>query len=115
MALFLMRRYYYHLFVVPLCLFFFLLILFELHAPSEPANTKLSQGFFSAGSRYTGNRKSDASLSKTAALVKEFQSSTKRPLLVRFNWYTKKKSPVHIGYVQCLPIESFRLLLFISS
>lgn len=30
--------------------------------------------------------------------LSHFQKLSKRPLLVRFNWYSKKISPIHIGY-----------------
>ena len=28
--------------------------------------------------------------------------TSKRPLLVRFDWYSRKHTPVHIGYVGCI-------------
>lgn len=55
---------------------------------------------------------------KARKAVDSFVESSRRPLLVRFDWYSRKKSPIHIGYVWWRPAlcrwsaESSFLLLY---
>jgi len=42
---------------------------------------------------------SSTAVSKYIANFSHYEKLSKRPLLVRFNWYNKKNSPIHLGYV----------------
>ena len=49
---------------------------------------------------------------KVKKTIDGFIRSSQRPLLVRFDWYSRKKSPIHIGYaITCMHIYKLRMTI----
>ena len=85
--------------IVLLVLFFGALILMEMQAlniitiNSQDGMESQLQG----RSLYNVDESKDEEYGVTSKLVNKFVQTRTRPLLVRFNWYSRKQTPVHIG------------------
>ena len=81
-----------------LVLFFGVLILMEMQALNVITNSQDGMESQIQGRNLCNvDESKDGEYGVTSKLVNKFVQTSTRPLLVRFDWYSQKQTPVHIG------------------
>ena len=84
--------------IILLVLFFGALILMEMQALNVITNSQDGmESQLQGRNLYNVDESKDEEYGVTSKLVNKFVQTRTRPLLVRFNWYSRKQTPVHIG------------------
>ena len=84
--------------IILLVLFFGVLILMEMQALNVITNSQDGmESQLQGRNLYNVDESKDEEYGVTSKLVNKFIQTRTRPLLVRFNWYSRKQTPVHIG------------------
>ena len=84
--------------IILLVLFFGVLILMEMQALNVITNSQDGmESQLQGRNLYNVDESKDEEYGVTSKLVNKFIQTRTRPLLVRFNWYSRKQTPVYIG------------------